>query len=112
MAVRVRVDMSGAVDKLDRLSKDSGLGMFAASEAARGMDPYVPFRDGALSASATPSPFMVTYPVPYAKRVYYGNGMTIRRERHPLATSKWDEAWATAHASGFAAALERYIKGM
>lgn len=109
---KVKVDMAGVAAKVARIANDKGLGMFAASELMGGMDPYVPFREGYLARSATPSPFKVTYTQPYAHRVYEGRGMTIRKEKHPLATSKWDEAWAKAHIDGYAAALERYIDGM
>ena len=59
MAIKVTINMSGVSAKLDRIATDRGLGIFLATEAASGMDQYVPFRDGALSGSATPEPFEI-----------------------------------------------------
>lgn len=112
MAVKVTVDMSGVSAKLDRIATDRGLGMFLATEAASGMDQYVPYRDGALSGSATPEPFSVTYGVPYARRLYYGTDLNISRQGHPNATALWDKAYASAKGSDLGQAGTRYVRGM
>jgi len=104
--------MSGVSAKLDRIATDRGLGMFLANEAASGMDQYVPFRDGALSASATPEPFAVTYGVPYAAKLYYGTDLNISRQGHPNATALWDKAYKAAKGGDLGMAGTRYVRGM
>lgn len=88
----VRVDMSGVGRKLDRISTDRQLGVFAAEQAARLMDPFVPKDSGALVASArTDEPYKVTYDTPYARRQYYGVDHNFQKQKHPKAKAKWDE---------------------
>lgn len=95
------------------LAKDRALGSFMSSEAMRGMDPYVPYRDGGLSESATSSkPFFVTYSTPYANRVYQGIGMRIHQDKHPKAASKWDKKWWQEHREDFCHSVEAYIERM
>ena len=112
MAVKVTIDMSGVSAKLDSIAKDRGLGMFLATEAASGMDQYVPYRDGALSGSATPEPFAVTYGVPYAARLYYGTGLNISKQGHPNATALWDKAYKAAKGSDLGQAGTQYVRSM
>ena len=88
---KVTVDMSGVPTKMRRLKSNAAFGTFAASEMMRLMDKYVPFRSGALSSSASASPFKVTYSAPYAGYVYEGRGMTFSKQGHPLARSHWEE---------------------
>lgn len=96
------------------LAKDRALGAWMSVEAIKGMDPYVPYRDGDLSKSATVSkPFHVTYSTPYANRVYQGRGMKIhsgKDAKHPKATSKWDEKWWKEHREDYCKAVEAYIE--
>ena len=105
----MKVDMSDAVSSIKRIRTDRAFGLFLAQEAMKGMDAYVPFRDGALSKSAKAEPFEVTYDTPYAKKVYEGQNMTISQERHPKATSRWDEHYDRAHHDELVRAAQRYI---
>lgn len=102
----VKVDLSKAMRKLD-VKSNATLGTFAASEAMKGMSPYVPFRNGYLDASAKAEPWVVTYNVRYAVYVYYGEKMTFSTERHALATANWADAYAAAHGQELASAIGR-----
>lgn len=93
---KVKADLSGVSSKVARLSKDQGLGSFLASEAARGMDKFVPMRTGSLANSAQAKPFKVTYSMPYAQRVYHGSGLRFTTDKHPNATAYWDRAYVAA----------------
>lgn len=93
---KVKANMSGISSKLSRASKDQGLGMALATEAAKGMDKFVPMRTGALAAYAQPSSFRVTYSTPYAIYAYKGRNMTYSTDKHPNATSYWDRAYIAA----------------
>lgn len=108
----ITVDMSGAGRKIDALRSNKRLGEFMASEAQRGMEPYVPMRTGALVASAKSSPFEVEYTASYATYPYHGRNMTIRTEMHPLATKEWDKAYASAHGEELGRAATSFVKGL
>lgn len=94
-----------------KIAQNQGLGSFMSTEAAKGMDPYVPYRDGTLSSSADFSrPFHVSYSTPYAQRVYYGVGMKIHTDKHPKATSRWDKRWFTEHKDDYCKSVLGYIE--
>lgn len=110
--MEVNVDLSDIDKQLDDIATNKKLGQFLASEAEKGMEPYVPFRDGALVGSAKTEPFKVTYDTPYADYVYEGKNMTIKKEKHPLATKEWDKAYAEAHLDELGRAGTRYVRTM
>ena len=88
----VTVDMSGVAPKLRKLAGNPKLGKTASTEAARLMEPFVPYRNGLLSSSAaTDVPWKVRYTMPYARRMFYGDGFNFSTETHPKARSRWDK---------------------
>lgn len=107
---QVKVEINQIMNWLKQLPKNPSLGHFVANEAARGMNPYVPMFTGMLTASATVTPFTVTYNTPYAGYVYGGRRMHISKERHALATSKWDKAYLAAHGEELFKACEQYLR--
>lgn len=110
MSVKVTVNTSGIQQTIRELARNSGLGHFMSTEAAKGIDPYVPYRDGTLSASVdTSRPFYVSYSTPYAAIVYQGKDMTIHKDKHPKASKQWDKAWWKEHKGDFCKAVEAYI---
>lgn len=117
ISVNIQTNMSGVPAKVRALKNNNGLGLALANEALVGMDKYVPFRDGWLANSAVAQPFKVTYSMPYAKAMYYGvgkGGSTIHysKQGHPIATSYWADAFASAGgAEQVAAAGTAYLKG-
>lgn len=102
--------LSGARRKVGRISSDAGTGAFAATEAARQMDKYVPFRTGDLAGSVTTRPWIVSYSMPYARYVWEGRGMTFSKQHHPAARSHWSEPLA-AKPAPLARAISAYLKG-
>lgn len=108
---KVKAVMSGVSSKVSEISKDQGLGMFLAETAADGMDKYVPYRTGALAASATASPFKVSYVAPYAVYIYNGRSVKLTRDKHPLATPHWDRAYAIVDGRKLGKAGTDYLKG-
>lgn len=107
----ITVDVAGVGAKVSKLKADSALGMFVARKAREGMDPYVPYRTGYLSqTSAAPAPWEVSYLADYAVYVFYGKGMHFRTSPHPLATARWDKAYAAAHKGELADAITAYLK--
>lgn len=88
----VTIDMSGVAPKLRRLAGNPELGKTASTEAARLMEPFVPMRSGDLKNSAvTDVPWQVRYTMPYARRLFYGEGFRFDTEHHPEARSRWDK---------------------
>lgn len=105
-------DMSGVAAKVRKIATDKRLGSFLANEAADGMDKYVPMRTGQLAHSARPLPFKVRYIAPYAIYPFTGYGMTFRKDKHPLATSRWDRAYAAAEGEKLGRLGTEYVKRM
>lgn len=88
----VTVDMSGVAPKLRKLAGNPKLGKTASTEAARLMEPFVPMRNGDLAGSAaTDVPWQVRYTMPYARRLFYGEGFRFSKEKHPKAMARWDK---------------------
>lgn len=94
LEITVKDNIHGLVQKIGKLKTNNGLGLYAAKELVKQMEPYVPFRSGALSQSHKEKPWKVTYSAPYARPMYYGvvKGTSVRytTEHHPQATSRWD----------------------
>lgn len=114
MPARVtKVDMSGVSSKLERLKTNPTLGKYASQQAADIMQPYVPFREGALIASAGSSaPWTVSYGTPYAAYQYYGRSKSGKPLRYvkPTATKEWDKQPGVSEK--LATRLNAYVKGM
>lgn len=112
--VKVRgVETKGAASKVARLKTDRELGIFAASEAARLMDQYVPARSGALyeSAHTDNQPWTVSYTMPYAIYVWNGRGMKFSTQKHPNARSHWSRP-LESDPSPLAAKITQRIEAM
>ena len=90
---------------LNRIIKDSGINdntaLFAASEARKLMNDYVPMKTGALSNTAEISVVngrgVVFYVQPYAKSCYYGEMKKFSVDRHEKASAFWDKAMLLAN---------------
>lgn len=115
MGIKVSVDFdgSGISRKLGGISENSKLGKFLASEAASGMDRYVPKRQSVLRGSVkTDVPFEVSYNTPYAHYIWEGkskNGAALKYTE-PGAVSHWDKHYAKSHGRELAKAAEEFIK--
>lgn len=103
-------DMSGVAAKVRKISTNKRLGTFLANEAADGMDKYVPMRTGQLASSTRIEPFKVRYTANYARYPFNGYGMKFRTDKHPLATSRWDRAYASAEGERLGRMGTEYLK--
>lgn len=72
-------------------------------------DYYVPFMEGMLSSNVRFTEDGLTYLVPYAASMYNGEGFNFRKDDHPGATSRWDEAMMVAKGDLFAKDIENAI---
>lgn len=105
-----KVNMDGVKAKVRRICQNRQLGAFLASEAASGMDKYVPYRTGALSQSVSTQPFRVHYGMKYARRMFYGEDFNFSTEHHALAQAKWSEAYANAFGEELGNAGTRFLR--
>jgi len=102
----------------DRIIKDSGINdntaLFAASEARRLMNDYVPMKTGALSGTAKiyvdNGSGIVFYNQPYAKFCYYGEKQKFNRDKHEKATAFWDKAMLLSNKGVLTKSVGNYIK--
>ena len=69
--------------------------MWLDNEVMKDLNPYVPFRTGALAQSVIRFTNIgsgkVVYMTPYARRIYHSRGLNFNRFVHPLATDHWVE---------------------
>lgn len=107
-----KVDMSGVKAKVRKITTNRGLGLYLANEAADGMDKYVPMRTGQLASSTSVKPLVVKYTAEYAVYPFNGYGMKFRKDKHPLATSRWDRAYASASGESLGRLGTAYVKRM
>lgn len=94
------------MDSLDNILRRRGLEtrgkvqQYVDSEVLRRSSPYLPFDTGMLEKSGINSTVVgsgeVVWKTPYARRLYYGDGMNFQKKR-PLSGSKWFERMRTAH---------------
>lgn len=111
LEINVKDVTQGIAKKIGKLGTDNGLGLYAATLLVKMMEPYIPFRTGALSQSHKQQPWKVTYSAPYAKVMYNGvvKGTSVRytKEHHPQATSKWEKH---IDKPSYAKQLQGYLK--
>ena len=90
--VKVELNLNPLVSRLEDLKKDSSFMYSVNNSLARYCHPYVPYLHGPLSETIEVTPEHVLYVQPYARRQYYGDSFNFTKDKHPLATSRWDEA--------------------
>lgn len=109
--MKIELRLGGVPKKIRKIAQNEKVGLFLATTCARYMDEFVPMRTGALKDSArTNIPFQVTYETPYARRIYYGEGITIHGDQHPNATSHWDKAMEESHKNQIAVEVTNFVK--
>ena len=82
---------------------------FSANEWHRLIESYTPMRTGNLYRNVTISPGEIKYNAPYSVRVYYGDHMRFRKDLHPKATARWDEAARPEQEDKLIASMQGYI---
>jgi len=104
---------------IKRIIQDSGINddsaLFAASEAKRLMNDYVPMKTGALAntaqVSVTDGKGVVFYVQPYAKFCYYGEMKKFNTDQHEKASAFWDHAMMAANQGVLTKRVGKFIKG-
>ena len=75
------------------------------------MEPYVPFRQGALRGSAKNSNFgsgVIEYKTPYARTQFFGGRKAGTKKQAPLEGRRWDKRFESDKAKTLAKEIERY----
>lgn len=102
----VSVDVYGLTSKAEN---DPAFWEFAATEWHKLYEPYVPMQTGMLKDTVSIRPKEIEHTVPYARYQYNGTGFHFRRDMHPKASAKWDEAAAPTQLPKLASAMQAYI---
>ena len=102
----VNVDVNGIVGKAET---DRAFWTFAAEEWHRLYEPYVPMREGVLKDTVDIRPKEIEHTVIYARYQYNGTNFNFRRDLHPKASAKWDQAAAPTQLPKLASSLQAYI---
>ena len=87
-----------------------GVKVYANTRLHAYCSPYVPMDTGMLDQTVDITKDYVHYKSPYAHRVYEGKGMNFSQDKHPLATSHWDQAMKVAKGQQLADDITAYIK--
>ena len=106
----IKMDLSGVPVKISKICKSEKVGLYFAQQAERLMAPYVPMDTGMLVDNTTVEPFKVTYDSPYAHHIFEGHGLNFNKEKHPLATERWDNAMSVAKGSQLANEVSNFIR--
>lgn len=85
------VDVRGIVQAVSNLKKNNAAGLFAANEARRLMEPFVPRREGIL-ADARTEPWKVIYDEPYARKQYKDHSLNHPKPPNIKGRPEWDKA--------------------
>lgn len=72
--------------------------------------PYTPFQTGNLAEDVTITAEAIKYNSPYANRMYKGDNFNFRKDKHPLASARWDRAAKPSQLPCLARTLNNYIK--
>ena len=106
----LKFQFDGIPKKISKICKSEKVGMYLAQQAERLMAPYVPMDTGMLVDNTTVEPFKVTYDSTYAHHIFEGTGLNFSKEKHPLATAKWNEQMQTARGSQLAKEVSDFIR--
>lgn len=85
------------------------LGQYAAEAWQKRVEPYIPYRTGRLCKDVTISPYKITYNAPYAGKVYNDLKTNFNKEKHPLATARWNEVAAPVIMQYFIQDLQEFV---
>lgn len=97
------------IDKHLNEIEGENLGMYAASTWHRLYEPFVPYDEGILAHDVTLDPWQITHNQVYAHYQYEGTNFNFKKQPHPQASAKWDQAARPTQESKFIADLQKYI---
>ena len=105
VTVKVNINKNLAKQLVDDKAR-----LFTHQTMYRLMFDFVPFVTGTLAESVKITSESVHFIQPYAARQNGGDGFNFSHEKHPLATSHWDQAMMASRGEKFHNTLENYLK--
>lgn len=109
MTVKSRIRVSDELKKV----RDPTFWRFGANEWWKLISPYTPMDTGALFESVNirgdEGSGSVEYKQPYAHRMYNGQRMHFRKDKHPLASAEWDKAAEPSQKPRLIQSMQNYI---
>lgn len=124
MAVTVKLLPPEELKKILGIENKGPVHAFFTNECAKEMDPFVPFDEGILAGTVIengePTSNVdvdsITYDQEYASYQYHGmredgSHVIVNRslDKHPLATSYWDQAMWTAKGDDITKRVQKYL---
>lgn len=109
MAISVKVDIPN-ISKLSKRIFSDDVRKYANTRLHAYCSPYVPMDTGYLNQTVDITSEYVHYKAPYAHKMWDGDGLNFSKDKHPLATSHWEQAMKVAKGEQLAADIEAYIK--
>ena len=103
------VTLNNGQKTIQRIIGD-GVKVYANTRLHAYCSPYVPVDTGMLDQTVDITKDYVHYKVPYAHRIYEGDGLNFSTDKHPLATANWDKAMKVAKGQQLADDITAYIK--
>lgn len=112
MSLRIKVEkveLKNGKETFRRIFGD-GVKVYSNTRLHAYCSPYVPMDTGMLDQTVDITKDYVHYKVPYAHRMYEGDGLNFSKDKHPLATAHWDNAMKVAKGQQLADDITAYIK--
>jgi len=111
----IEVKLNSSINQIIRNAGiNSNAAIYAANEARRLMNDYVPMKTGALCDNAQilaeNGRGVVFYTQPYARFCYYGDKKSFNRDRHEKASAYWDKAMILTHKGELTASISNFIR--
>jgi len=105
-------------DAINRIIKKAGINnrtaLFAAGEARRLMNDFVPMNTGALCDKTRVftenGRGCIIYTQPYAAFCYYGDKKNFSRDKHEKASAYWDKAMLTARKGELTKSVDVFVR--
>lgn len=107
--VRIDIDVDFKKAGLSKMQSDK-VRLFALNSAFRLMNPYIPMDTGTLSQTVDITSACIHFKVPYADRIFNGDGMDFSKEKHALATAHWEQAMMSAKSAQLSREVTAYLK--
>ena len=107
----MKISMKNEIDIPKHLKKinDPIFWKFAANEWWKLYTPYVPMDTGNLAQKVTFRANEIEHYMEYAPEIYKGEGMNFSKEKHALATAKWDIAAIPQQQDKLIQSMQNYV---
>ena len=114
-AIRMKLNIP-----VNQIIKNAGINdttaIFAAGEARKLMNDYVPMKTGALCnrtyVYTENGKGVILYVQPYARFCYYNEKKVFNRDMHEKASAYWDKAMMSSHKDTLIKNINNYIKSI